>query len=242
MSEWWTYSLSSFLLFSARTYYRLFELYNADAWPLQIVTLAIGLAILLLIVRATASSGRVVAAMLAALWLLVAWAYLLERYDAINFAARYYAIGFAFQAALLFWSGVIRDGIRFDSSPLIPANAGIQSPARTPNAGARWIGLALVIYSLAIHPLVAPLTGRPWTQAEIFGLAPDPTAIATLGAIVAAGRPHRHLLVLPLLWCAISGLTLWTMESPEAPLIIAAGLLAIGANFVRRDGEVHSHP
>ena len=39
MSEWWTYSLSSFLLFSARTYYRLFELYNAEVWPLQIVTL-----------------------------------------------------------------------------------------------------------------------------------------------------------------------------------------------------------
>ena len=41
MSEWWTYSLTSFLLFSARTYYRLFELYNADVWPLQIATLAV---------------------------------------------------------------------------------------------------------------------------------------------------------------------------------------------------------
>jgi hypothetical protein len=28
MSEWWTYSLWDFLLFSPRTYYRLFELYN----------------------------------------------------------------------------------------------------------------------------------------------------------------------------------------------------------------------
>ena len=30
MSEWWTYRLSNFLLFSPRTYYRLFELYNSD--------------------------------------------------------------------------------------------------------------------------------------------------------------------------------------------------------------------
>ena len=52
MSEWWTYSLSSFLLFSARTYYRLFELYNLDVWPLQIVTLALGLVILVLVWRA----------------------------------------------------------------------------------------------------------------------------------------------------------------------------------------------
>ena len=74
MSEWWSYSLSSFLLFSARTYYRLFELTNADVWPLQIVTLAAGVAILVLIVRRTASGSRVVAAILAALWLFVAWA------------------------------------------------------------------------------------------------------------------------------------------------------------------------
>ena len=85
MSEWWTYSLSSFLLFSPRTYYRLFELTNADVWPLQIVTLAIGVAIIVLIVRGTAWSGRAVAAMLAALWLFVAWAYMLERYDSDQF-------------------------------------------------------------------------------------------------------------------------------------------------------------
>ena len=101
MSEWWTYSLTNFLLFSPRTYYRLFELTNADVWPLQIVTLALGLAIAFLIWRARAWSGRAVAAILAALWLFVAWAYLLERYDTINWAARYFAIGFALQAALL---------------------------------------------------------------------------------------------------------------------------------------------
>ena len=44
MSEWWTYTLSDFLLFSPRTYYRLFEIYNAAIWPAQIVALGLGLA------------------------------------------------------------------------------------------------------------------------------------------------------------------------------------------------------
>jgi hypothetical protein len=201
MSEWWTYSLSSFLLFSPRTYYRLFELYNADVWPLQIAGLALGLAILLLIWRAPAWSGRAVPAILVTCWLFVAWAYLLERYDSINFAARYYVIGFVLQAALLAWTGVIRDRLRFDVRD-----------------AAAMIGLALIVYALAVHPLIPPFTGRPWTQAEIFGLAPDPTAIATLGVLLAADRPRWHLLALPLLWCAVSGLTLWTMEQPEAPI------------------------
>ena len=209
MSEWWTYSLSSFLLFSAHTYYRLFELYNADVWPLQIVGLALGLALLVLIWRAPAWSGRAVATILVACWLFVAWAYLLERYDSINFAARYFAIGFVLQAALLAWTGVIRDRLRFDMRDVA---------ART--------GLALIVYALAVHPLIAPLTGRPWTQVEIFGLAPDPTAIATLGVLLAADRPRWHLLALPLLWCAISGLTLWTMESPEASVVPGLAALA----------------
>jgi Family of unknown function (DUF6064) len=212
MSEWWTYTLTDFLLFSARTYHRLFELYNAEVWPLQIVALGFGFAILFLTWRDRAWSGRVVATVLVVCWLFVAWAYLLERYDSINWAARYFAIGFALQAALIAWTGVVRDRLRFDVHGL-----------------AARIGLAIVAYALAVQPLIAPLTGRSWTQAEIFGLAPDPTAIATLGILLAADRTHWHLLLVPLLWCAISGLTLWTMESPEAPVspllaAIAAGL------------------
>ena len=42
MSEWWTYRLSDFLMFSPRTYYRLFELYNAEVWPGHWVGLSVG--------------------------------------------------------------------------------------------------------------------------------------------------------------------------------------------------------
>ena len=84
-----------------------------------------GIAILVLIVRGAAWSGRAVAAILAALWLFVAWAYLLERYDPINWAARYFAIGFVLQAALLVWTGVIRDRLRFDHSASIAAKVGL---------------------------------------------------------------------------------------------------------------------
>jgi len=223
MSEWWTYTPTDFLLFSPRTYYRLFELYNAAVWPLQVVALALGLAILVLILRRPTWSGRAVAAILSGLWLFVAWAYLLERYDTINWVARYFAIGFALQAALLVWTGVIRDRLRFDLR-------GITAK----------FGLGILLFAIAIHPLIAPLAGRPWTQAEIFGLAPDPTAIATLGILLAAGEARWHLLLIPLLWCALSGLTLWTMEQPETPVIpiLAAtmAVLAAGRTLAHRAG------
>ena len=39
-TEWWTYRLSDLLMFSARSYHRLFELYNQDIWPAQVVALS----------------------------------------------------------------------------------------------------------------------------------------------------------------------------------------------------------
>ncbi len=64
-------------------------------------------------------------------------------------------------------------------------------------------------------------------QAEVFGVAPDPTVVATLGVLVATDRTRWELLVVPLLWCAISGATLWTMQAPDALLMPAAALLTV---------------
>jgi Family of unknown function (DUF6064) len=217
MSEWWTYSLSDFLLFSPRTYYRLFELYNAAMWPLQILALALGVALLGLLLRDTAWRGRAIAAILAACWLWVAWAYLWQRYDTINWAASYFAVGFAIEALLLIWTGIVRDRLGFLSG------AGFVGAA----------GLCIFVFALVGYPLIGPLNGRPWRQAEIFGLVPDPTAIATLGVLVAAHRPRWSLLIIPLIWCAISAATLWTMQSPDAVVVTATAALALGLGIWR---------
>src|SRR5215216_3482129 len=209
MSEWWTYSLSDFLLFSPHTYYRLFELYNADIWPAQIVAVAFGLAILALW-RRSRHQGRAVPVIVAALWLWVAWAYLLTRYDTINWAARYFAVAFAIEALLLIWTGVRK-------RLLLRAPVDVFGGA----------GLALFLFALFAQPLIGPLVGRPWGQIEAFGIAPDPTIVGTLGILLAASRPHWGVLVIPLLWCAISGATLWTMHAPDALVPSAAAVLVL---------------
>ena len=86
MSEWWTYRLSSFLLFSPRTYHRLFELYNRAVFPAQLLALGLGLWILLSSWRGTGGPRRAVPAILAACWLFVAVAFFALRYASINFA------------------------------------------------------------------------------------------------------------------------------------------------------------
>ncbi|MGZ9053307.1 MAG: DUF6064 family protein, partial [Rhodoplanes sp.] len=165
MSEWWTYSLSDFLLFSSRTYYRLFELYNLAVWPWHIAGVALGVAVLALWLRGVSWNGRAIALILASCWLWVAWAYLLLRYETINWAARYFAVGFAVEAALLVWSGLIRDGLRL----------------RRAWDAATIAGLGLFCLAIFAWPLIGLSLGRPVVQAEVFGVAPDPTVAATLG-------------------------------------------------------------
>jgi hypothetical protein len=73
----------------------------------------------------------------------------------------------------------------------------------------------------------APLIGRAWTEIEFFGIVPDPTVAATIGALLAMRRAHVALLVIPLVWCALTGLTLWAMAAADAPLMPAIGVLAV---------------
>ncbi|APO79425.1 hypothetical protein AM571_PC01694 (plasmid) [Rhizobium etli 8C-3] len=213
MSEWWTYSLEDFLLFSPRVYWRMFELHNAMVCPLQALTLVCGLVMLALIVRRSPASRRFVALVLAILWAFVGWSFLWNRYATINWAAAYLAPAFAGEALLLFVIGTLIDGLVFCR--------------RGPAA---WTGYALLALALAGQPLLAPLQGRAWTSSEIFGVAPDPTSIGTLGFLLLARSKFLPLLLpIPLLWCSLSGLTLMSMGAPEAWASFAAVALALAA-------------
>jgi hypothetical protein len=211
MSEWWTYSLSDFLLFSARTYYRLIELYNIDIWPAQSVALALGCIVLALMWRPRAGQGRYVAAILMVCWLWVAWAFHWRHFVTINWAATYFACAFAVEALLLFVFGVVRDDLAFDAGSL-----------------EHRFGFAVLLFAILLQPLIAPLVGRGWLQAEIYGVAPDPTVVATLGVLLAGGQRARWWLgAVPLLWSALSGAVLWTLGAPDAVVLPLAALLVL---------------
>lgn len=199
MSEWWTYRLSDFLMFSPETYWRLVELYNRDWWPLHLAALLAGLVALALAVSRKAVALRVMAILLAAAWLWVGWAFHWQRYAAINWAAQYAALAFGLQAVLLL-TLVLRGG---------------HAPAARP--GVRRLGWALAVAGLVVYPFMAWAAGRPWPQAEVFGMLPEPTALATLGLLMispVAGHGARILLLcaIPCVSLLVGAATLWTFS------------------------------
>jgi hypothetical protein len=198
MSEWWTYTLSDIQSFSLHSYYRLFELYNRAIWPAQIAALLLGFVLWFLVRR---EPGRLVATILAASWLWVAIVFHAHRYSTLTWTARYFAWGFGLEAALLF-------GRRLAFENRLP-------------------GRAIFAFALLVQPLAGLAFGRTGPQIEVFGVAPDPTAVATLGVLLlASGRVRWELLIVPLLWCGISGATLLSMEAREGWISIAAAVLA----------------
>ncbi|MDZ4176993.1 MAG: DUF6064 family protein [Hydrogenophaga sp.] len=178
MSEWWTYRPADLLMFAPRTYWRLFELHNQALWPWPLLTTLVFLAVGLGLLRHSTPALRAGIAALAPCWALVAWSFLLQRYAAINPAATVSAGVFAVQAlGLLVLSGA--SSLRTTAHPL-----------------RREIGLGLLAWALLLYPLQALVVGRPLVQAEVFGFAPDPTAIGSLGLLLCAdatGRPPRGL-------------------------------------------------
>lgn len=197
MQDWWTYTLSDFLMFSPRTYWRLVELYNQWVWPGQLVALAGGLAAVALAVSARPGSGRVLAVLLAGAWLWVGGAFHWQHYATINWGAKYLAIACAVQAGLLAALWLLRPG-----HPQAPE--GMASRAAT----------VLALATVLVYPAAGWAFGRPSTQAEVAGLMPEPTALATLALLLAARRPPalRWLLaVIPLASLLVGAATLWTM-------------------------------
>jgi hypothetical protein len=220
MSEWWTYRLSDLILFSPDVYYRTFALYHRRIWPVHLVLL--GFIALVTVAMNRRSSdlsrqGRFVALLLAACWLWTGLAFHLGSYAAINWAARYFAVAFVIQAAVLLWFGVIRSRVVIDAGA---ARAGL---------------IALIVVGIAA-PLAGLLSGRQWDQVELPGLTPDPTAVVTILMLrIAVPRAPRIALVIPMLWCVIGGLTLWALESREALWTWGAALGALLLPVSRRE-------
>ena len=213
MGEWATYQLSDLLLFSPRVYFRLFELLNRTSWPAQIVTLLAGAVILWLLLRPTVWRHRCILVLLGIIWCGVAGNYFWRHYATINWAATLIAPLFILQ-------GVLLSALGLWGRKMVVVGG----------RGAAWL-VAFAICTLAMlgYPLLAPLAGRPLVQAEVFGLAPDPTVLATLAVLTMTLAGFRLIaLVIPVLWCGFSALTLWAMQAETfwfiavAPVLFAA--------------------
>lgn len=208
------------LPFTSDVFFALFETYNYAIWPVQPVAYALGLAALAAALRPGAAATRVAGTVLAAFWLWSGIFYHIGHFADINFAAPLFGAVFVLQGLLIAWTLVLRSSLTL----------------RFARDGAGLTGLALALFALIVYPALNILAGHGWPQMPVFGVAPCPTTIFTLGLLLMLRpRPPVSLMVIPLLWAFVGGsAAAWLLDVPEDASLPAAALIALIAALRQR--------
>ncbi len=209
------------LPFDRDQFVAVFAAYNNTIWPVQIVAVALGLAMVILLFRNGVSHGRPIAFGLAAMWLWTGIAYHAIFFAAINPAAYLFAAFFAVEALLIAIHGASRVGMSF----------------APPRGIAGWVGIGLVAYSLLLYPLIGWLADGV-TELPMFGVTPCPVTLFTFGLFLLARPPMPvRLLVIPAIWSLIGGSAAILLAIPQDWPLLASGFVAVPLIMLRNRAE-----
>jgi hypothetical protein len=199
--------------FTVNEFFAVFADYNAELWPLQIVAYLVGLLIVVLLRRPSRSSDMMILWALAALWAVNGIGYHLLHFAAINPAARLFAILFIVEAALLAASPYLwRQRIIFD-----PRRSRVTT-----------LGFLLMLFALIGYPALSFLAGHRYPAMPMFGVAPCPTTIFTIGVLMLGDwKVTRWLLIAPVLWSFIGGSAALLLNVPQDYALILSGILVV---------------
>jgi hypothetical protein len=204
------------LPFTEAQFFDLFGRYNAAIWPAQLIAYGIGAAALLATQSRSRLFAKITLVSLAALWAWTGGVYHGLFFAEINPPARLFAGLFIGQALLL---AVTAFGHPIDFT-------GPMSVIR----GAAWV---MILYALAIYPLLNAALGHNYPQAPSFGLTPCPLVIFTFGILgLSRDRAPWLLFAAPLVWSLIGGSAafLLSVEPDWALPISALAALALNAS------------
>ena len=209
--------------FSVEDFLAVFSAYNAAIWPLQIVAHVGGLLAVAMLLRPSRIADVLIFAILSGMWAINGIGYHLIHFSTINPAARVFAALFVLQAVLLF------------AAPFIFPREQVFGAARQT---LRWITGALIAYAMVFYPVIGVLAGHGYPAVPVFGVAPCPTTIFTIGVLLLGDwKRVRWLLMIPALWSAIGGSAAILLSVPQDFGLIAAGLCVLGMAVARHRVE-----
>lgn len=205
------------LPFTTEDFFDVFARYNMAIWPAQILAYGLGLAVLVLALKPVRGGDKIIAATLTFAWAGMGAGYHIVYFSAINPAAWLFGALFVAQAVSLAWVGVVRDGLRVR---FVPDLAG-------------WFGLGLMAFAMAAYPLLGMAAGHAWPAVPMFGVAPCPTTIFTIGVLLLGGAGPM-LLAIPFLWALIGGTAAILLDVPQDVSLPVAGAVGLALTVRRR--------
>jgi hypothetical protein len=198
--------------FTIEEFLAVFVAYNTAIWPAQILAYALGLVAVISLWAGRPSASRLILAILAFVWALNGIGYHFLFFSMINPAAKLFAGFFVLEALLLAICAVSAGGISF----------------RTGSDFRTLAGYAFIFYAMLIYPLLGIKAGHGLMLGPMFGVAPCPTTIFTIGFLLLAhGRWVVWLSVIPFLWSLVGLAAALQLGIPEDFGLPIAGLLLV---------------
>ena len=214
--------------FTTAEFLAVFAAYNAAIWPFQIVAYGAGLLAVAALWRRWLCRSRLISAVLAVFWACNGIGYHFFYFSSINPLARGFAVAFIFQAVLFAVSAISAKTLTFN----------IELNMRS------WAGGALIFYAFLIYPILGMRAGHGLMAGPMFGVAPCPTTIFTIGLLLLArGKWVPWLSIIPILWSLVglaAALQLGIPEDFGLPVagVLLAIMLALDGFKMRRDKQM----
>jgi Family of unknown function (DUF6064) len=203
--------------FTIEEFLGVFAAYNAAIWPLQIIAYLAGILTVVSLWQKRLRANWMVPIVLALLWACIGIGYHFMYFSTINPLAKGFAVFFVAQSILFAYAAMSAKKLQFVVERNVRSTAGI----------------ALIVYALLIYPILGIIAGHGLMAGPMFGVAPCPTTIFTIGMLLLArGKWVSWLSVIPVLWSLVGLAAALQLGIPEdLGLPIAALLLVLALVF-----------
>ena len=199
------------LPFTRQQFLLVFEQYNRAVWPGQIVLYLLALWVIVSVLIGMKNPGKLIGAILGALWCWMGAVYHWGFFAAINKAAILFGLLFLLQGVLFIIAGPLQNRLSF--------RPGLDSSGVA--------GAFLLLYSLLLYPLLGAWLGHAYPQGPIFGV-PCPTTIFTFGILLwTSGRIPVFILVIPAVWSLIGSAAVLQLGIYEDAGLLLSGIIGI---------------
>jgi hypothetical protein len=196
--------------FTIDQFLQVFKNYNLAIWPMQIVFYMLSFVMIYLAFKKSKSSDIIIQLVLASLWFWMGIVYHFGFFTSINKAAWVFGSLNVLQGFIFLYFGIIKTRLTYT---FYPNFYGIS-------------GLLIIIYALAIYPVIGYFSGHEYPYSPTFGL-PCPTSIFTMGLLLLVDRRlSLWILAIPFLWSVVGTSAALNFEIKEDIGLFVSGVVA----------------
>lgn len=197
--------------FTKEQFLNVFKEYNLAVFPIQILFLVFAILSIFLLTTGKQNRNKVINSVLAFFWLWIGVVYHFIFFSPINKAAYFFSIMFIVQACIFIYFGIVNGKIDYELRKDFRGIAG-------------WL---MIIYALAIYPVLGIIAGHGYPYQPTFGL-PCPTTIFTFGILLfTKDKLKWYFLIIPFLWSLIGFTAAVKLGVYEDIGLLIAGLTAM---------------